>query len=89
MAKRRMVIVVGIVISALIICTGGYATWHYQQTSPERPPNKYTGDIIQLHSQTDADSDGLDDQVGILQSAIAYVSTRPKTSEQILQHWLS
>lgn len=78
MAKRRMIIVVGVVISALIICTGGYAAWRYQRTSPERPPNKYTGNIIQLHSQTDADSDGLDDQVDILQSALAYVSTRPK-----------
>ena len=78
MTKRRMIIVVGAVISALIICTGGYAAWHYQRTSSERPPNKYTGDIIQLHSQTDADGDGLDDQVDILQSALAYVSTRPK-----------
>lgn len=76
MAKRHTAIVVGVVISALIICAGGYAAWRYQRTSPERPPNKYTGNIIQLHSQTDAD--GLDDQVDILQSAIAYVSTRPE-----------
>ena len=78
MAKWHTAIVVGAVISALIICTGGYAAWRYQRTSPERPPNKYTGNTIQLHSQTDADSDGLDDQVDILQSALAYVSTRPK-----------
>lgn len=78
MAKRRMVIVVGVVISALIICTGGYAAWRYQRTSSEWPPNKYTGGITQLHSQTDTDGDGLDGQVDILQSALAYVSTRPK-----------
>ena len=78
MTKRRMVIVVGAVISALIICTGGYAAWRYQRTSPERLPDKYEGNISQLHSQTDADGDGLDDQADILQSALAYVSTRPK-----------
>ena len=40
--------------------------------------NIYEGNISQLHSQTDADGDGLDDQADILQSALAYVSTRPK-----------
>ena len=78
MAKRHTAIVVGVVISTLIICAGSYAAWRYQRTSPERPSNKYTGNIIQLHSQTDADGDGLDDQVDILQSALTYVSTRPK-----------
>ena len=78
MARRHTAIIVGVVISALIICAGGYAAWRYQRTSPERPSSKYTGNIIQLHSQTDADGDGLDDQVDILQSALAYVSTQPK-----------
>ena len=82
MAKRRMVIVVGVVISALIICTGGYAAWRYQRTSPERLPDKYEGNISQLHSRVDADGDGLDDQVDILQSALAYTSTEPKYQSQ-------
>ena len=82
MTKRRMVIVVGAVISALIICTGGYAAWRYQRTSPERLPDKYEGNISQLHSRVDADGDGLDDQVDILQSALAYTSTEPKYQSQ-------
>ena len=76
--RKRLAIVVGVIISALIISAGSYAIWRYQRTSPERPSNKYAGNITQLHSQTDADSDGLDDQVDILQSALTYVSTRPK-----------
>ena len=78
MTKRHPIIVVGAVIGALIVCASGYAVCRYQQTSPERLPSKYAGNIAQLHSRMDADNDGLDDQVDILQSAIAYVSTRPK-----------
>lgn len=76
--RKRHAIVVGVIISALIISAGSYAIWRYQRTSPERLPDRYDGNIAQLHSQTDADGDGLDDQVDILQSALAYVSTRPK-----------
>ena len=78
MAKRHTAIVVGAVISALIICAGSYAVWRYQRTSPERLPDRYDGNIAQLHSQTDADGDDLDDQVDVLQSALAYIATRPK-----------
>ena len=78
MTKQRMVIVVGVVISVLIVCTGSYAAWRYQRASTERLPDEYTSNIAQLHSQTDADNDGADDQVDILQSALAYVATQPK-----------
>ena len=76
--RKRHAIVVGVIISTLIISAGSYAIWRYQRTSPERLPDRYDGNIAQLHSQTDADGDDLDDQVDVLQSALAYIATRPK-----------
>lgn len=42
-------------------------------------PEKWKGDVIaQYHSSLDKDGDGIDDQVDILEGAIAYVNTHPK-----------
>lgn len=51
----------------------------YQHTSSKRLPEKWKGDVIaQYHSSLDKDGDGIDDQVDILEGAIAYVNTHPK-----------
>lgn len=45
----------------------------YQHTSSKRLPEKWKGDVIaQYHSSLDKDGDGIDDQVDILEGAIAY-----------------
>lgn len=51
----------------------------YQQPSTQRPPDRYAGAIEQLCSAADADGDGTDDQTDILQGALAYVGTYPKS----------
>lgn len=51
---------------------------HYQHTSAIRPEDDYKGKIPQLHSSEDRDDDGVDDQLDILNGALAYVSTHPK-----------
>lgn len=58
-------------LAILILC-------HYQHTSAVRPKDRSSGQIPQLHSTADADGDGVDDQLDILNSALAYVSTHPK-----------
>ena len=50
----------------------------YQHTSAVRPKDRFSGQIPQLHSTADADDDGVDDQLDILNGALAYVSTHPK-----------
>lgn len=52
---------------------------HYQHTSAIRPEDDYKGKIPQLHSSEDRDDDGVDDQLDILNGALAYVSTHPNT----------
>lgn len=47
-------------------------------TSAIRPEDDYKGKIPQLHSSEDRDDDGVDDQLDILNGALAYVSTHPK-----------
>ena len=55
-----------------------YVQTHYQHTSAIRPEDDYKGKIPQLHSSEDRDDDGVDDQLDILNGALAYVSTHPK-----------
>ena len=58
-------------LAVLILC-------RYQHTSAVRPKDRSSGQIQQLHSTADADGDGVDDQLDILNGAQAYVSTHPK-----------
>ena len=58
-------------LAILILC-------RYQHTSAVRPKDRFSGQIPQLHSTADADGDGVDDQLDILNGALAYVSTHPK-----------
>lgn len=47
-------------------------------TKADRPKNEYNGtEIVQYHSSVDKNNDGTDDQMDILNNALAYVQTRP------------
>lgn len=47
-------------------------------TKADRPKNEYNAtEIVQYHSSVDKDNDGTDDQMDILNNALAYVQTRP------------
>lgn len=50
----------------------------YQNTSTRRPKNNYKEKIEQVKSSFDKDGDGVDDQQDILNSALAYIQTKPK-----------
>ena len=67
------------VLALLLFCSiVFYAQTHYQHTSAFRLEDDYQGRIPQFHSSVDRDVDGVDDQLDILNGAMAYVSTHPK-----------
>ncbi|OUN88493.1 DUF1287 domain-containing protein [[Collinsella] massiliensis] len=47
-------------------------------TSAARPVDRFAASIPRYRSQRDRDGDGIDDQTDILDSALAYVQTRPR-----------
>ena len=68
-----------VVLAFLLFCSIiFYVQAHYQHTSASRPEDDYQGRIPQFHSSADRDDDGVDDQLDILNGALAYVSTHPK-----------
>ena len=67
------------VLALLLLCSiVFYVLTHYRHTSASRPEDDYQGRIPQFHSSVDRDDDGVDDQLDILEGALAYVSTHPK-----------
>ncbi len=51
----------------------------YQKTSDERPEDLWSGEgIEQYHSSSDIDTDGLDDQMDLLTSALEYIQIHPE-----------
>lgn len=75
--RKKLLIFAGIGL-IILICGLVFALLRYQNTSAERPENKYTGRVRPLHSAVDMDGDGIDDQTDILESALRYVKTEPK-----------
>lgn len=70
----------------LLLCGGAlFVLTHYQHTSSARPEDRYAGQIPQLHSTVDADGDGIDDQIDILNGALDYVNTHPKYKSRYYQ----
>lgn len=69
-------------IAALFCCVavgvGIFLLCRYQATSAERLPNLYAETIAAMHSTSDRDGDGIDDQTDLLQNALSYVETKPK-----------
>ena len=67
------------ILALLLLCSiVFYVQTHYQHTSASRPEDDDQGRIPQLHSMADADGDGVDDQLDMLNGALAYVSAHPK-----------
>jgi uncharacterized protein YijF (DUF1287 family) len=68
------------IIVAAIALLGAIAFLFFMMngTSTVRRPDRYNGSVAVYKSNIDKDSDGIDDQTDILQSAIRYIETRPK-----------
>lgn len=71
--------------TAVIICILIYIMFRYQNTSPERLPDRYDAAVEQVHSTADQDNDGIDDQADILQGALDYIASRPKYESRYYQ----
>ena len=81
MRKQRrlynLCIFLGIAGVMALLVIGGIIC-RYQHTSPKRLPDLAEMEFTKIHSESDADQDGIDDQTDILQGALAYVNTKPK-----------
>ena len=75
MKEHKKLILITIIVLLLIF---GFILLRYQNTSSKRLVNKYSREIPQFHSSVDKDSDGIDDEVDILNSALEYISQKPK-----------
>ena len=79
MTRKDLAMYYAIIIVLFVFCSiVFYVQTHYQHTSAIRPEDDYKGRIPQFHSCVDRDDDGVDDQLDILNGALAYVSTHPK-----------
>lgn len=74
MKKKKWLLGVGVLACGIVLC----ACARYQNTSTVRPPDRYGQEIEQLHSFSDRDGDGVDDQADILEGALSYVGQKPK-----------
>ena len=82
---KKKIIIIFVICAAVILGIFLYIVFRYQNTSPERLPNKYSQVIPQVHSMTDKDGDGIDDQADILQSALDYIAAKPKYKSKYYQ----
>ena len=73
-AKRYIAVLALLLFCSIVF----YVQTHYQRTTAIRPEDDYRGRTSQFHSSVDRDDDGVDDQLDILNGALAYVSTHPK-----------
>lgn len=77
--KKTMIKKIFLCLLIVVLLLSTFLCLRYQHTSSKRLPEKWKGDVIaQYHSSLDKDGDGIDDQVDILEGAIAYVNTHPK-----------
>lgn len=71
----KMLFSIGMITAGIAICILS----RYQKTSDERPEDLWSGEgIEQYHSSSDKDTDGLDDQMDLLTSALEYIQTHPE-----------
>lgn len=75
-------IAAGVLGVSVLVCALLIVASRYQHTSSKRLPDRYPDVIAQVHSAVDQDQDGLDDQVDILQGALAYIATEPQYKSQ-------
>jgi hypothetical protein len=76
--KKRLITLLSVAVAAGLCVAAFYLLSQYQNTSAERPEVNTEISIAQVHSDVDKDGDGIDDQVDILEGALAYVATKPK-----------
>ena len=86
--KKRRIIAAVVLLCLCLVCGIGvykyvqyrntYADPRYQNTSADRLTDCYEGEIQQVTSLVDADSDGIDDQTDILNGTLNYIAKRPK-----------
>ena len=82
---KKKIIIIFVICAAVILGMFLYIIFRYQNTSPESLPGKYSQVIPQVHSMTDKDGDGIDDQADILQSALDYIAAKPKYKSKYYQ----
>ncbi|OUP86517.1 hypothetical protein B5F07_00565 [Lachnoclostridium sp. An169] len=58
--KRRGAVACAGIASCIFIATAGYLALHYQNTSPERLPDRFGKRIEAVYSSVDKDNDGYD-----------------------------
>lgn len=75
--RRTRLIILTIVICVIAVAVIWFLS-RYQNTSSDRTEGRYCGTIDQFHSSVDKDDDGIDDQIDILEGALAYVDIHPK-----------
>ena len=78
--KKRRIIAAVVLLCLCLVCGIGvykyvqyrntYADPRYQNTSADRLTDCYEGEIQQITSSVDADSDGIDDQTDILNGTL-------------------
>lgn len=73
-----------IIIIIAVICT--FILIHfYKNTSTTEEEGEYQKEIERVKSTVDKDGDGIDDYTDILESALAYVDTKPKYESRYYQ----
>ena len=79
--RKRTICLIALLAALLLISV--FFLPHHQRTSAKRLPDQYHAQVPQFHSAVDKDGDGIDDQMDILQGALAYVSTQRSTRADI------
>ena len=74
--RKRIICLIALLAALLLVSV--FFLPHHQRTSAKRLPDLYQTQVPQFHSAVDKDGDGIDDQMDILQGALAYVSTQPR-----------
>ena len=74
--RKRIICLIALLAALLLVIV--FILPHHQRTSAKRLPDLYQTQVPQFHSAVDKDGDGIDDQMDILQGALAYVSTQPQ-----------
>ena len=74
--RKRIICLIALLAALLLVSV--FFLPHHQRTSAKRLPDLYQTQVPQFYSAVDKDGDGIDDQMDILQGALAYVSTQPR-----------
>lgn len=82
---KKKIFIGGVICICAMISILIYAASCYQNTSAERLPDRYDVNIERIHSVTDEDQDGIDDQTDILGGTFDYIASKPKYKSHYYQ----